>query len=140
MNRHIWWPQVWFGPEWVVQESTSSYSQAHPLQVPQVKLPCETLQKCMYLFECFFLPCKGMVAAAIAMKRMSTFRCRYFRWVMKLNFPSVVSICWQCMAELCVCVSVVRKKGRGLLSFRCIFIGKFIKFFEKSSIYVFDSW
>lgn len=102
-----------------------------------------THSKNVYISLNVSLPCKGMVAAAIAMKRMSTFstfRYRYFRWVMKLNFPSVVSICWQCMAELCVCVSVVRKKPRGLLSFRCIFMGKFIKFFEKSSIYVFDSW
>jgi hypothetical protein len=33
------------------------------------------------------LPCKAMAGTASPMRRMSTFRCWYFRWVMKWNSP-----------------------------------------------------
>lgn len=85
---------VWPSAGKAMEELLSPWSLSILLHMSHVKWPFDMPQK-MYMFiRSVSLPCKSMVAAAIPVKRMSTFRCRYFRWVMKLNFSSGVSICW----------------------------------------------
>ena len=73
---------------------SSSHPKAYPFQVPHLRYHLMH-SKNVYIPLNLPLSCKGMATAVIPMKGMSTFRCRYFKWVMKLNFLSVVSICWQ---------------------------------------------
>lgn len=85
---------VWPSVGKAMEELLSPWSLSILLYMSCVKWPFDMPQKMHMFIWSVSLPCKSMVVAAIPMRRMSTFRCRYFRWVMKLNFSSGVSICW----------------------------------------------